>query len=129
MIHMGDSVLKRQDPIMHLRFTNEDVVMALACLMELDNYGLQTDNLDALGDLGWVNYRIAPLGGNIIMVHYRSNPDDPDVLVKVLLNGRETHLPIKTDCAPYYHWNDVKNFYLRKLYRYENVRLNEEVIQ
>lgn len=125
MIHMGDSMMKRPNPVVHLRYTSENVVMALACLMELDNCGLQTDNLDALGDMGWVNYRIAPLGGSIMMIHYRRDNDDPDVLVKVLLNGEEARLPIKTDCAPYYHWEDVKRYYLRKLYRYENIRLNE----
>ena len=126
MIHMGDSALKRYSPLVHLRYTNENVVMALACLMELDNCGLQTDNLDSLGDMGWKCYRIAPLGGSIAMIHYRSEVGDPDVLVKVLLNGEEARLPIETDCAPYYHWNDVKRYYLRKLYRYENIRLNEE---
>ena len=127
MIHMGDSALKRYNPLVHLRYTNENVVMALACLMEIDNCGLQTDNLEGLGDLGWVNYRIAPLGGSIAMIHYRSERNDPDVLVKVLLNGNEARLPIETDCAPYYHWDDVKRYYLRKLYRYENMRLNEKV--
>ena len=127
MIHMGDSALKRYNPLVHLRYTNENVVMALACLMELDNCGLQTDNLEGLGDLGWVNYRIAPLGGSIAMIHYRSERNDPDVLVKVLLNGNEARLPIETDCAPYYHWDDVKRYYLRKLYRYENMRFNEKV--
>jgi len=126
MIHMGDSVLKREQPMIHMRYVNENVVMALACLMELDNCGIQTGNLDALADLGWVTYRIAPLGGSIMMVHYRSEKGDPDVLVKVLLNGEEARLPIETDCAPYYHWEDVKRYYLRKLYRYENIRLNEE---
>lgn len=126
MIHMGDSMLNRPNPVVHLRYTNESVVMGLACLMELDNCGLQTDNLDALGDMGWVTYRIAPIGGSIVMVHYRSEPGDPDVLVKVLLNGQEARLPIETDCAPYYHWDDVKRYYLRKLYRYENIRLNEK---
>jgi hypothetical protein len=58
------------------------------------------------------------------MIHYRANHDDPDVLVKVLLNGHEARLPIKTDCAPYYHWKDVKRYYLRKLYRYENRRFS-----
>ena len=126
MIHMGDSMINRTIPVAHIRYTNENVVMALACLMELDNCGLQTDNLDALGDMGWVTYRIAPLGGSIMMIHYRSEQGDPDVLVKVLLNGQEARLPIETDCAPYYHWEDVKRYYLRKLYRYENIRLNEE---
>ena len=127
MIHMGDSAQNRIPPMAHLRFTNENVVMALACLMELNDCGLQTDDLDSIGDMGWKSHRIAPLGGSIAMIHYRSEVGDPDVLVKVLLNGEEARLPIDTDCAPYYHWDDVKLYYLRKLYRYENIRLNEEV--
>ena len=129
MIHMGDTVVKREYPMVHLRYVNENAVMALACLMELDNCGLQTDNLDALGDMGWATHRIAPLGGSVMIVHYRSEVADPDVLVKVLLNGNEARLPIESDCAPYYHWEDVKRYYLRKLYRYENIRLNEETMK
>ena len=124
MMHMGDSVLKRYNPLVHLRYTHARTIMSLACLMDLDGYGLHTANLDSLEDYGWVNYRISPLGGSIEMIHYRSDRNDPDVLVKVLLNGREARLPIPTDCAPYYHWNDVKLYYLRKLYRYENRRFN-----
>ena len=124
MMHMGDSMMKRYNPLMHLRYTHASAVMSLACLMDLDGYGLHTDNLDTLETCGWANYRIAPLGGSIEMIHYRSERGDPDVLVKVLLNGHEARLPIETDCAPYYHWNDVKRYYLRKLYRYESRRFN-----
>ncbi len=124
MIHMGDSMLKRYNPLMHLRYTNASTIMSLVCLMDLNGYGLHTANLDSLEDYGWANYRIAPLGGSIMMIHYRTDRDDPDVLVKVLLNGEEATLPIPTDCAPYYHWQDVKRYYLRKLYRYENRRIN-----
>ena len=126
MMHMGDSVMKRYNPLMHLRYTNAHAVMSLACLMDLDGYGLHTANLDSLEAYGWANYRIAPLGGSIEMIHYRSERGDPDVLVKVLLNGHEARLPIETDCAPYYHWNDVKRYYLRKLYRYESRRFNSK---
>ena len=126
MMHMGDSVMKRYNPLMHLRYTHANVVMSLACLMDLDGYGLHTANLDSLEAYGWANYRIAPLGGSIEMIHYRSERGDPDVLVKVLLNGHEARLPIKSDCAPYYHWNDVKRYYLRKLYRYESRRFNSK---
>lgn len=128
MIHMGDSMMNRNSPLMHNRYTHESVILALASLMELDNCGVQTENLDSLEALGWVDYRIAPLGGSIVMIHYRSEQGDPDVLVKVLHNGREARLPIASDCAPYYHWQDVKRYYLRKLYRYENKRFNEKVI-
>ena len=127
MIHMGDSVLKRTTPMMHLRYTNSNVVLGLACLMDIDGYGLHTDNLDSLEAYGWVNYHIAPLGGSIEMIHYRSSINDRDILVKVLLNGHETRLPIESDCAPYYHWADVKRYYLRKLYRYENRRFNFQI--
>jgi len=126
MMHMGDSVMKRYNPLMHLRYTHANVVMSLACLMDLDGYGLHTANLDSLEAYGWANYRIAPLGGSIEMIHYRSERGDPDVLVKVLLNGHEARLPIKSDCAPYYHWDDVKRYYLRKLYRYESRRFNSK---
>ena len=34
-------------------------------------------------------------------------------------------LPITTNCYPYYHWKDVKRYYLRKLYAYARER-NEE---
>lgn len=126
MMHMGDSLMKRISPIVHVRYTHEEVVMALACLMELDSCGMETDDLDKLEDLGWVDYRIAPVGGSIVMVHYRRRRFDDDVLVKVLLNGHEARLPIETDCAPYYHWDDVKRYYLRKLYRYENYRFTKQ---
>lgn len=127
MIHMGDSIINHTTPLMHLRYTYENVVMSLACLMELDGVGIHTANLDSLEDYGWANYRIAPLGGAITMVHYRSEIGDPDVLVKVLFNGHEAKLPIETDCFPYYHWQEVKRYYLRKLYRYENKRLNNKI--
>ena len=28
-----------------------------------------------------------------------------------MLNEREVSVPVATDCAPFYHWNDVKNYY------------------
>ena len=125
LFHQGDSMLHLDYPVVHLRYTNESVVMSLVCLLELNGYGLQTSSLDSLEALGWADYRIAPLGGSIVMIHYRSAKDDPDPLVRVLLHGRETLLPIKTDCAPYYHWQDVKRYYLRKLYAYARERNDE----
>lgn len=122
LIHMGDSIMGLDDPVVHLRYTHENMVMSLVCLLEVDNYGVQTDCLDSLETLGWADYRIAPLGGSIIIIHYRSGKDDPDPLVRVLLNGREARLPILSDCTPYYHWNDMKRYYLRKLYTYTRER-------
>lgn len=127
MMHMGDSVLKRYNPMIHIRICPQSVLMGLACLMELDSCGLETDNLAELEERGWTDYSIAPLGSSIEMIHYRRNRQDADVLVKVLLNGHEARLPIATNCAPYYHWNDVKRYYLRRLYKYENTRFTKKI--
>ena len=122
LLHMGDSIAMLDKPVIHLRYTRQSVVMSLACLLELDGYGVQTASLDSLEALGWADYRIAPLGGSVMIVHYRSDKNDPDPLIRVLLNGREARLPIQSDCAPYYHWKDVKRYYLRKLYVYARDR-------
>jgi hypothetical protein len=34
-----------------------------------------------------------------------------------LLNEREATLPVKTDVAPYYHWIDVRDYFIDKLSR------------
>jgi hypothetical protein len=54
------------------------------------------------------------MGSNLQFIFYRSSPKDKDVLVKVLLNEQEATLPIATDCAPYYHWADVRSYCMGK---------------
>ena len=70
--------------------------MPLTALMELDNFGDEINDLDALADMGWHDYLVVPMAANIQMVFYRrpGSTDPDDVLVKVLLNERETTLPI-----------------------------------
>ena len=118
MIEKGDSVCLLKKPVTHLRYTLETIFMSLVCLMDIDGYGLATDNLESLDEKGWADFRIAPMRGNLQMIYYRRDFDDQDVLIKVLLNERQASLPIPTDCAPYYHWKDVREFYLKKLKNY-----------
>jgi hypothetical protein len=126
MLHIGDSVMLLDKPVVHVRYTHRGVLLSMASLMEINDFGVVTESLDSLETLGWDDRKIAPFGGSIVMVHYRVDKNDSDPLVKVLHNGREARLPLQTDCAPYYHWNDVKRYYLRKLYRYEKARLDAD---
>lgn len=119
MIEKGDSVSLLKKPVTHLRYTMETVFMPLVCLMDINGYGLATDDLESLDEKGWADYRIAPMSGNLQIIYYRKDFDDQDILIKVLLNEREATLPIPTDCIPYYHWKDVRDFYLHKLNAYE----------
>ena len=124
LLHQGDSIKKLDHPVVHLRYSSRGMVMELICLMELNGYGLKTPDLNQLEKLGWANYRIAPFGSSVQVVYYRKDKTDDNILIKVLLNGEEARLPIETDCAPYYHWEDVKRYYLRKLYAHEKIRFN-----
>ena len=122
IIETADTVTKTQAT---LRFGHEVCVMPLACLLELDNCGMAVDNLDEL-DKYWRNYRIFPMGCNIQLIFYRPLPFKPKgkgkglpkpgpVLVKALLNEREAYLPIETNQWPYYSWQDLREYYLKKI--------------
>ncbi len=101
-----------------LRFGHEVCVMPLACLMELDSCGRQVEDLDHLED-EWVNYRIYPMACNIQLVFYHSKKASDPILVKALLNEKEATLPVQTDQYPYYKWDDLRAYYLKKLEEFE----------
>lgn len=120
MIEEADSCIALPRPSATLRFGHETMVMPLTCLLGLNGYDVQVDDVEQLEDKGWVNYRIFPMGANIQFIFYRKNPKDQDVLFKVLLNEEEATLPIPTDCAPYYHWSDFRQHYLQKIDNYKD---------
>jgi len=91
------------------------VLLPLVCLIGINGYDLATDNLDELEEKGWWCSSVFPMGANLQFIFYRSSPRDKDVLLKVLLNEQEARLPIATDCAPYYHWSDFRDYCLEKL--------------
>ena len=119
IITEADSCIALQRPGATLRFGHETIVLPLVCLLGLNGFDQQVDNLEYLEARGWINYRVFPMAANLQIVFYRKNPTDKDVLVKVLLNEMEAELPLPTDSAPYYHWDDFKAYYLEKLASYK----------
>ena len=116
IIETADTVTQTQAT---LRFGHEVCVMPLACLLELDNCGAQVQNLDTLDNV-WRNYRIFPMACNVQLVFYRPKKGKTgDILVKALLNERETTLPVSTDQWPYYRWQDLRQYYLDKIANFE----------
>ena len=119
LIADADSCIKLDKPGAQLRFGHETVLLPLVCLIGVNGFDLQTSNLDELEAKGWWCSSVFPMGSNIQFIFYRSNPKDRDVLFKVLINEAEATLPIKTDCAPYYHWNNFRKYCLEKLDQYK----------
>ena len=96
-----------------LRFGHESVVLPLCCLMGLNGADYRTTDLETL-DQHWQTYKIFPMATNIQFVYFRKAGSD-DILLLPLLNEREATLPVETDAAPYYHWSDVRDYFIDKL--------------
>ena len=118
IIEEADSCISRPTPGATLRFGHETIILPLACLLDLNGYGREMTDMEKLDVEGWINFEVFPMAANIQFVFYRKNKNDHDVIFKVLLNENEATLPLPTDMAPYYHWNDFRDFYLKKLDAY-----------
>jgi len=119
IISEADSCIALKHPGATLRYGHDTIVMPLTCLLELDGFNKQIEDLEQLDDENWRNYDIFPMACNIQFVFYRNNKNPNDIVFKVLRNENEASLPLKTDMAPYYHWNDFKSYYLKKINDYD----------
>lgn len=119
IIECADSSIQLAHPGANLRYGHDTALLPLVCLLGINGYDLKTTDLEQLEQRGWIDYHVIPMAGNLQIVFYRKNLADKDVLIKVLLNENEATLPIKTDVAPYYHWNDFRDFYLQRINSYK----------
>ena len=118
LMHDVDTALTfRQTAV--LQIADETSFIPLVCLMGIDGYDLETDNLESLEERGWSTERICPAGANMLWILYRQDEEDQDVWIRVLLNGQDAELPLHSENAPYYHLGDFKDYYQRKLESYE----------
>ena len=106
---VADRVIRVGEPALTLRFSHDSSVLPLAYLMGLKEATGATADIENLYKTISID-KLIPMAANIQLVFYRKEGSD-DVLVKFLLNENETSIPVKTDCAPYYHWQDVKKYW------------------
>ena len=106
---VADRVIRVGEPALTLRFSHDSSVLPLAYLMGLKEATGATADIENLYKTISID-KLIPMAANIQLVFYRKEGSD-DVLVKFLLNENETTIPVKTDCAPYYHWQDVKKYW------------------
>ncbi len=118
IISEADSCIVMDHPGATLRFGHDTMVLPLTCLLNLNGYGKEMHPDELLAN-GWVNYRIFPMACNIQIVFYRSNLEDKDIWVKVLLNEEEATLPITPVEGAYYRWTDFKDYYTALLDSYK----------
>ena len=117
IIEQADSAIAGEKPSARLRYGHDGILISIITLMELGGYGDRFDDLEALGQEGWRDYNIIPMGSNMQLIFYRkpgsNNPDD--VLVKAMVNEREVRMPGRPVAGPYYRWSDLRKYYLDKI--------------
>lgn len=117
MIESADTTLTSPYKSANLRFGHETMVLSLAALLNLADYGREITSLDSLAEQ-WRAYEVFPMACNIQMVFYRpeKSPEADEVLVKILLNERE--MPVKgldPVTGPYYSWKALRARLLNSL--------------
>lgn len=121
IISKADSAIAGNGISADLRFGHDTYLFPLVCLMEINDCAWSVEDLEKVADK-WVDYDIVYMAANLQLVFYKNKKGN--VLVKALLNEKESVLPVETDNFPYYDWNDLKNYYLKRLadYRKETNR-------
>lgn len=97
-----------------LNFGHDTAIMSLLAAMEVNRLDMQSADMNEICN-HWQNFKITPMAANVAMILYRKAGSD-DVLVRITLNEEDVTIPVKTDCYPFYHWKDVKAYYVPQLY-------------
>lgn len=116
MLKTADKAITDKNVDANLRFAHAETVSPLATLLELEGAYTAVNSVEDYSSV-WQAERIIPMGANIQWIFYQSNQSNQPILIKVMLNEREVHLPLPTNNFPYYQWDEVKQYYKNKLHK------------
>lgn len=103
----ADEMLASGEVSADLRFGHDTDLLRLVSLLDLDGYGLETEDIEEAAR-HWPNWRIAPMGANLQMIFYRN--DAGHVIVTIRLNERPARIAGMEESAPgFYDWENLKN--------------------
>lgn len=109
----ADTVIASGNKCVTLRYGHDTQLAPFAALMGCGELTRQTTDWQRIADT-YRTYRIIPMCGNVQMAFYRKAGTD-DILVRVLLNERDADLPVATDCAPFYHWQELRAYWMNTI--------------
>ena len=90
----------------HFRFGHDTIFNAFSTLLNIDGCGFQPDKTEDVKY--WFQNYNTPMAANLQFVLYRSKKN-PEILFKLLRNGKEVTLPqLQAVYGPYYKWDDFK---------------------
>lgn len=113
IIDRADAAIAGNGNRADLRFGHDENLVPLTALMGLKGCDVRIDDISKVSE-AFRDYEITPMAANLQLIFYRSPEPGKPVLVKFLLNERETSLPIEAVSGPYYDWTEAKKFLLRR---------------
>ena len=131
-LDFADEALAGNGVSVILRYGHEVTLMSFFSLLDLNDSGYSTDDLESVAD-HWAAYNYAYMGGNVQWVFFRNKQGE--VIVKFLLNEQEATLPESVlfykdakgvEQRPYYRWEDVREFYLAKIAYWDDFKAHDE---
>jgi hypothetical protein len=116
-INTTDAYSVGQSVAADVRFTTSESVASLAALMNFKGASKESNDIYKF-DKVWKADEVIPLSANIQWILYKGTTPDTrrDYIVKFLFNEKEVAIEgLKTKAFPYYYWEDVKAYFLKKL--------------
>lgn len=112
ILESADAAIKDRSIAATLRFGHDGNVIPLLALLQIENFDVAVAG-PAEVYKHWCDFKATPMASNVQIVFFENKAGD--VLVKFMHNEKEVHVPVKTDQWPFYHWNDVKEYYQKRL--------------
>lgn len=119
MVKKADARMARGERGADLRFGHDHCLMTLLMIADIEDFGTIPATPDDL--VYWFQTFRSPKAANLQLVFYapkgwpekqkKGRGGDPDMLVKLLLNGEEARFgQLERVQGPYYRWKDLKEY-------------------
>ncbi len=108
IFEQAEQDLENEEIQLRLRFTHDVAILPLLSFMGINSFGAEVFSPEEVKNY-WRCFDV-PMASNIQFIFYL-HKKNKEVLVKILLNGRETSLPINEYCPGFYSWKEMKSFY------------------
>lgn len=116
IIIRADKALSSEDgPDVQLRFGHDTNLIRLLALMRLDGFSeSETDPYKYYA--AWQDYKVSPMGANLQLIFFKpvDKKSDKETLLLILHNERPVTVPLQSDKAPFYRWNDLKTLWTQE---------------
>ena len=110
ILDSADEAIRKGGIAATLRFGHDGNVIPLVALMQIENCNVAVDDPYEVYKV-WSDFKVVPMAANVQIVFFRNEKNADDILVKIMHNENEVHIPVPTDMFPFYKWSDVESYY------------------